>query len=877
MSGSKIDTSMLDLFRQEVDVAAPALTANLLDLEKGNASAEIAESLMRTAHSVKGAARMVGVDPVVKIAHIMEDCFVSMQNGELTFTADNIDTLLAAVDVISMLSEQDNDAYEDGYSGHTEVVTSTLESLESIKNVTAGNNDVAVSSSSSNNGPMIDLFVNDSLAVIKLIYEKIMGLGSEVISKEVHDGLLSSIASIRSGSKLSGLKSISSICKDLLEAVGSYPAAPADAVLALLKLLEECINDVGNSKNTRTRSCIEKITTIISNLDNATAEKVIEAGKPSPSASSRQADKKHIDQRETNSIKVSSKRLDRLVALAGESVVESKWIRGYANTMVLYKRRQTELVNAIDKLRNYVDDSVENEYLRDIIYDIQSRANTARGFLSQSLGELEEYDRRSTSLAERLNQEVLSTRMRPFSDCTHGFERMTRDLSRSLGKKVSLVMLGENTQVDRDILDRIEAPLNHILRNAIDHGIEAPAVREENGKNQVGCISIDASHNMGMLSIIIADDGKGIDIFTLRQSIIEKKLVSATMANTLSDQELLEFLYLPSFTTRDEVTEISGRGVGLDVVHTAIQEMRGQIRTINQPGKGMRIQLLLPLTLSVVRSLLVDIGGQTYAIPLARIGHIFTISRADIMVVEDKQYFSKDGQNVSLIDATQVLEVPRTTADTENYPVVMIGDRNSYYGIVVNKFLGERDLSVHLIDPRLGKIQDISAAALMENGAPALIIDVDDMLRSIDILVSGERLDKVKRHIDEIRQAAIKRVLVVDDSITVREVEKKLLQARGYEVDIAVDGMDGWNTVRANKYDLVISDIDMPRMNGIEFVTLIKQDPGLRHIPVMIVSYKDRQEDRDAGLQAGADYYLTKGSFHDESLIEAVIDMIGEA
>jgi two-component system sensor histidine kinase and response regulator WspE len=216
------------------------------------------------------------------------------------------------------------------------------------------------------------------------------------------------------------------------------------------------------------------------------------------------------------------------------------------------------------------------------------------------------------------------------------------------------------------------------------------------------------------------------------------------------------------------------------------------------------------------------------------------------------------------------------SATSDELSVVVLGERLSRSGLVVDKFIGERSLVVHTLDPRLGKVQDISAASVLENGDPCLIIDVDDMLRSIDILIAGGRLDRIKDNETSTMHAG-KRILVVDDSITVREVERNMLATRGYQVDVAVDGMDGWNAVRMSDYDLIISDVDMPRMNGFEFVRLIKQDDRLHGTPVMIVSYKDREEDRQRGLEAGADYYLTKGSFHDETLIDAVVDLIGTA
>jgi two-component system, chemotaxis family, sensor histidine kinase and response regulator WspE len=196
--------------------------------------------------------------------------------------------------------------------------------------------------------------------------------------------------------------------------------------------------------------------------------------------------------------------------------------------------------------------------------------------------------------------------------------------------------------------------------------------------------------------------------------------------------------------------------------------------------------------------------------------------------------------------------------------------------LIVDRFLGERELVVQPLDPRLGKIQDISAAALMENGSPVLIVDVDDMIRSIERLISGGALRPMQDAVPPFGIQSRKRILAVDDSLAVRELERKLLASRGYETDVAVDGMDAWNAVRNGEYDLVITDVDMPRMDGVELAALIKNDPRLKSIPVMIVSYKDHHEDRARGLDAGADYYLTKGTFHDDALLQAVLDLIGE-
>jgi two-component system sensor histidine kinase and response regulator WspE len=328
---------------------------------------------------------------------------------------------------------------------------------------------------------------------------------------------------------------------------------------------------------------------------------------------------------------------------------------------------------------------------------------------------------------------------------------------------------------------------------------------------------------------------------------------------------------------KETVTEISGRGVGMDVVQNMVKSVRGAIRVSTQPGRGMRVQLQLPLTLSVVRGLLVEVAGEPYAIPLSQISRTLKLSATKVQTLEGREHVEFAGQQIGLLNAHQVFdsEGPRP-AGTE-LAVVVLGERSTRYGLVVDRFLGERELVVQPLDSRLGKVRDISAAALMEDGSPVLIVDVDDMVKSIEKLVSSGRLAPVLEGAHGSSARKRKRVLVVDDSLSVRELERKLLAARGYETDTAANGTDAWNVVHTRAYDLVVTDVDMPGMGGVELAALIKGDRFLKSVPVMIVSYKDSEDDRLRGLEAGADYYLTKGSFDDEALTQAVVDLIGEA
>ncbi|HEU0037755.1 MAG TPA: hybrid sensor histidine kinase/response regulator, partial [Verrucomicrobiae bacterium] len=594
-------------------------------------------------------------------------------------------------------------------------------------------------------------------------------------------------------------------------------------------------------------------------------------------------------------LRLTAENLNRLLGLAGESLVESRWLRPFSESMQRLKRMQADSERTLAGLRQSLAGENLSEASRARVNELFRQAAETREFLGDRLQELDLFDRRSAHLSNRLYLEVLRTRMRPFSDGTRRLPRMVRDLARSLGKQARLEITGESTQVDRDILDRLETPMAHLLRNAVDHGCETPEARERAGKPPEGTIRVEARHSAGMLMVTVADDGAGLDSDRLRHAIVHKKLTTPALAERMTEAELMQFLFLPGFTLREAVTELSGRGVGLDIVQNMVKSVRGTVRVSTQPGRGMKFQLQLPLTMSVLRTLLVEVGGEPYAFPLAQIAQTLRLPRENIEALEGRQHFKLGDQPVGLLAAHQVFDCAdvrgaRCDVSASSHhqlstihhqpselPIIVLGDHATRYGLVVDRFLGERELVVQPLDPRLGKVKDISAAALMEDGSPVLIVDVDDMMRSIEKLISSGTLARVRPDPAlESKPTKRKRILAVDDSLTVRELERKLLTSRGYLADVAVDGMDGWNAVRTGVYDLVITDVDMPRMDGIEFATLIKRDPHLKSLPVMIVSYKDREADRLRGLEAGADYYLTKGSFQDETLLQAVADLIGE-
>ena len=904
MSDAPTNPVMLELFRAELETHTAALSEGLSQLQADPSATAPLEALMRAAHSIKGAGRIVAVAPAVRLAHAMEDWFVGVQQQRRTPAAEQIDALLQATDLLRGISDHaDDPAWLEQQNGTIDPIVAALDGQAPAAPADsdspapsaaptaspAGDSETVTEPSvqDTNLDPaMLELFRGEAEAQLAVLMDGLLALETAPGDSDTFETLMRAAHSLKGAARMVGIDTavrLAHAMEDVFVAAqqGGLELSP-EAVDVLLQATDQ-LQRLGQSPDIGDwcRQHADAVGRLNALLQDILAGREVRT--PAPAApSDAPADAPNDTaggspaRGADSAIRVSSESLNRLMGLAGEVQVEARWLRPFADGLQHIKQYQSELIGLLDRLRDTLDSPHIDEFARNLFSDALRRAGDCRHLLSDRLGELEEYDRRTHNLAGRLNREVVASRMRPFADGVHGFQRMVRDISRGLGKQVRLDIRGLETRVDRDILEKIEAPLNHLLRNALDHGIETPEERLTAGKPEQAHLRLEAMHSAGMLSIIVEDDGRGMDPELLRRKVVDKQLVSAEMAKDLSESELMEFIFLPGFSTRSEVTEISGRGVGLDVVHSVVQEMHGLVNAVSHPGRGMRFHMQLPLTLSVMRSLLVEIAGEPYAVPLAQINRTLKLDRGEIQVMEGRQYFTLGNHHIGLVPTNQLLGLPEGPPEADAACVLVLGERLDRYGFVVDRFIGERTLVVNPLDPRLGKLKDIAACTVLEDGRPCLILDVDDLLRSADLVIAGSRLDRIEQSRSRQAVKTGKRILVVDDSITVREVERNMLANIGYAVEVAVDGMDGWNAVRMGDYDLVISDIDMPRMNGFEFVSHIKQDPGLKHTPVMIVSYKDREEDRNKGLEVGADYYLTKGSFQDATLIDAVQDLIGE-
>ena len=726
MSDDFAGMDLMDLFRTEVEGLTPILNEGLMELERDPTASDRIAELMRAAHSIKGAARIMGLQSAVEVAHAMEDYFVSVQKGDIAPISDHIEHLFGGVDLMEKIA--------------------ALEPFE------------------------IRGWLKNESAAIEELTERIGSLSDSTAPIEV------------------------AAADD-----GSAPAAAVDPKTQPAPPPPET-EPVPESPG-----------------DNAGSE-VVPAARPDKAGSADARDRV---------VRITSETLDRLMALAGEVLVDTRWLGPLGESLVRLRKDQTELARMIEQLRDGLQRPGGTEIALGQLEQTERRIQQSRHSFAEHADEFEAFARRTVRLSNRLYHQVIESRMRPFADGVRGFPRTVRDIARRLGKKVRLEIIGEDTDVDRDILDKLEAPLGHLLNNAVDHGIESEEERQARGKSAEGTIRLEARHLSGMLSITVADDGSGVDLDRLRVEIVERKLAASDMVKRMTAGELMDFMFLPSFTTASEVTDVSGRGVGLDVVRSMVQEVGGVLRANTEPGAGTTFHLQLPLTLSVVRTLVVEIAGEVYGLPMSRIGRVLRVPADDIQVVEGRQYLSFEDDRIGLVPAHQVLAMEEPSSQEDEMSIVVISDALNRYGVVVDRFVGEQDAVIRPLDPSLGKVADISSAAFLGDGSLILMIDVDDLVRSIDALITGNRVRGV-RAVGTSAGRTQKRILVVDDSITVREVERQLLENRGYEVEVAVDGVDGLNAIRSDTFDLLISDVDMPRMTGFELVERVKQDPQLQ-------------------------------------------------
>ena len=480
---------------------------------------------------------------------------------------------------------------------------------------------------------------------------------------------------------------------------------------------------------------------------------------------------------------------------------------------------------------------------------------------------------RLSLLTDTLEKEVRGVRMLPLSTLFDPFPRMVRDLARERGKEINFIVEGASSEVDRHVLEAMKDPLTHLLRNAVDHGIETPEVREAVGKERQGTVLLRGSQKGNTIVIEVVDDGAGIELRKVRETTVRLGLFKEEEAEKLSETEIKELIFLSGLSTLDRATELSGRGVGLDVVKKNVEDLQGLIGVESIPGLATTFTLTLPLTLATNQVLLVDVGGETMGLPTTSVHRIERVERKDVGSLEGHPAIRVNGRILPLLSLSQTLGLERRQSQRPSQgkmPVVILGLAEKRMAFEVDGLKGTQEVVIKNMGPQLRRVPNVQGAAVLGNGQVVMILNMADLLRT-----TGPAPTPQIQGAKEAQQIIRGRILVVDDAITTRTLEKNILENAGYQVLVAADGEEGWAIIQSELLSAIVADVDMPRMDGVQLTEKVKGDELYRHLPVVLVTSLESRQDKIRGLEAGADAYITKQTFEQQELLETIERLIG--
>jgi len=477
-----------------------------------------------------------------------------------------------------------------------------------------------------------------------------------------------------------------------------------------------------------------------------------------------------------------------------------------------------------------------------------------------------------STILNLLQEEVRMLRLIPASNLLRGIARSMRDLAIEMDKKIEFDVTGDAIKMDKLILEGLKDPLTHLIRNAVDHGIESAAVRREQGKPEVGQISIELIDEGDEIFLNISDDGMGIDYNKIARSALNKNIISAAELDKMNANDVLDLIFRPGFSTKEIITDISGRGVGLDVVKTNLINIKGEVSVSTELGKKTTFQLRVPLTLSSDRGLTISSGGQLFVIPISTVEHVMMLHPNQILDVESTQVILFENQPVPIQTLAELLKLESQDNSHQTLmPVVLLKKNKNTVALLVEQIIGEREIVIKPLSAPLVDIACVAGGTLAGNGQIIIVLNPHDILA---IAMQAGTKNRITSPIAAIDADSRHHILLVDDSITTRTLEKNVLENNNYKVSVAVDGKEAWDLLLNNSYSLLITDIEMPNMNGLELTERVKQNDKLSDLPVIIVTSLGSDAQKKRGIEVGANAYIVKHQFESKELLEIVAQLI---
>ncbi|MBK7267716.1 MAG: hybrid sensor histidine kinase/response regulator [Ignavibacteriales bacterium] len=736
------DPELRSIFKIEFEENIQTLNSELLKLESDVFNTDALTKLMRTAHSMKGGARMIGLPDVVTLAHFFEDMLGAVKKEGVELKRHDFDRMYKAIDIIKSL-------------------------------------------------------VNEAVT-------------------------------------------------------GEAPNFVAASVI------DQIINGSGEPKTNDEPDSVIRQSEIAADSQPVTQEL---QGDIIPAFS--------ID-----TIRVASTKLDTLMDLSGELTVSKIQLAlrlGKINDLSLLLEDSTRELNSIETA--LLPQRSENPGLFSevglIINRLKNRFDSASVEIGNLSDGISEDNSRLNFVAYEFEEVIKNLRMLKLSNIFNLYPRMVRDISNELGKEVNFIIEGGDITADKKILEEMRDPLMHMIRNSIDHGIELPDEREQQGKPRAGTIKLSANHFAGHITITLEDDGKGLNEKSIIETALRKKLIDEEASKNLTHKQIHKLIFTPGFSTSKIITDVSGRGVGMEVVQANIDKLKGKINIESETKKSTRFIIELPLTLATLRVMTASVGNHIFAIPVDFIVSVIIVDVAEVFSMEARDTIVFRDEPITIVNLKTVLELEdisdSTRKNVTTFQCIILSSMGEKAGFIVDSLIDEQEVLVKPLGFMLKRVKNVSGSTILVSGDVCMILNPNDLLKTVKSLSASEILETSTP--ESLRK---KRILLVEDSITTRTQEKRILESAGYDVVVAVDGLDGYQKLLINEIDAVVSDVEMPNLDGLSLTEKIRAEKKYLSLPVVLVTSLSSEEQKKRGLESGANAYLTKSGFDQKILIETL-------
>jgi len=923
-----LDEELLEIFRDEAkDLIATLRESNNILMENP-ADAQAVEKLDNAAHLLKSAAKMMGFREIGQITDSLEALMESIKDNTLENSVETQENIKKAIDVIDQLSK--------GQEVESAVLSGIINDLE-MDEFMAARADREAAQKPADERVSVDIsqvFMDEAHDLLEKIYTDLLELEKMPESETILTNLLRNLHTLKGSAMMARFETIGELCHNLEDAFDVYKTQNTEIKEKMLHPVFsafDLISEMIETYKTDGEASVKQFTSKMAEIDN----KLFLFQNFDLGADTGPASRKKITpvktgvkkaREEDNIIKITTSDLDNLVNLSTEMLVNRTELTSYFDHLKKIISEVDTGKKQIYQSENLLDDILDEkirmkdsqrsssgvdagtmqveENLQNVSINVKEfirKINSIASDLNRLSQGLERNISRIAHLSKDLHSDILKARMVPIEQLFNRFARPVRDMALEQNKQINLVIEDNEAEMDRAMVEALVDPILHIIRNAIDHGIETPKERQALKKDKKGTIILRASQEKNQIAIDVIDDGRGIDIEKVKKTIVKNKMATRKDIDKLSEAEILDYLFLPEFSTREKTTDISGRGIGLNVVSNQIQKLKGIIRIKTEPNAGTTFSIRLPLTLVVSQALMIQYQGQHLAIPVAAVQESIQLDSGNVLVDDDRKYLKVRGKLLPFINLDEILHFEEAEKSEDQFPYALVlHDAGISMALGVTKITGRQEIVIKSLGTHLQNIEYISGGTILGNGEVALILDYAAVVRNVEAQYFGRLSEKVSLRVapkpierkapppveaeketvdlaylpqNIIKKKVVKdrkaQVLIVDDSISVRNFVSSVLEKQGFSTIKSSDGASAVKRLEKDVIDLVITDLEMPKMHGFELIQKIRNQSSFKNLPIVILTGKTGQSNRAKATELGANAFIVK-PFKENDLINVL-------